>query len=108
MYHAAEWAKRLAETDSISDEAYDQARFDHEGAIAKLASLEAAVRLAEARVTESEQFNENMIIRAPFDGTVISKDAEVGESILPGGMGEASGRGSVVWPTTLPTGTASA
>jgi RND family efflux transporter MFP subunit len=37
-----------------------------------------------------------MYIRAPFDGTVISKDAEVGESILPGGMGEASGRGSVV------------
>ena len=37
-----------------------------------------------------------MIVRAPFDGTVISKDAEVGESILPGGMGEASGRGSVV------------
>jgi RND family efflux transporter MFP subunit len=27
---------------------------------------------------------------------VISKDAEVGESILPGGMGEASGRGSAV------------
>jgi RND family efflux transporter MFP subunit len=39
---------------------------------------------------------ENMFIRAPFDGTVISKDAEVGESILPGGMGEASGRGSAV------------
>ena len=37
-----------------------------------------------------------MFIRAPFDGTVISKDAEVGESILPGGMGDASGRGSVV------------
>jgi RND family efflux transporter MFP subunit len=27
---------------------------------------------------------------------VISKDAELGESIMPGGMGEASGRGSVV------------
>ncbi len=37
-----------------------------------------------------------MFIRAPFNGTVISKDAEVGESILPGGMGEASGRGSAV------------
>ncbi|MEY3226796.1 MAG: Macrolide export protein MacA, partial [Planctomycetota bacterium] len=32
----------------------------------------------------------------PFAGTVISKDAELGESIMPGGMGEASGRGSVV------------
>ena len=37
-----------------------------------------------------------MFVRAPFDGTVISKDAEKGESIMPGGMGEASGRGSVV------------
>lgn len=37
-----------------------------------------------------------MFIKAPFNGTVISKDAEVGESILPGGMGEASGRGSAV------------
>jgi RND family efflux transporter MFP subunit len=37
-----------------------------------------------------------MFVHAPFDGTVISKDAEVGESIMPGGMGEASGRGSVV------------
>ncbi len=31
----------------------------------------------------------------PFDGTVISKDAEEGESIQPGGMGGTSGRGSV-------------
>jgi HlyD family secretion protein len=37
-----------------------------------------------------------MFVRAPFAGTVISKDAELGESIMPGGMGEASGRGSVV------------
>ena len=37
-----------------------------------------------------------MFVRAPFDGTVISKDAELGVSIMPGGMGEASGRGSVV------------
>ncbi|HVJ85008.1 MAG TPA: efflux RND transporter periplasmic adaptor subunit, partial [Caulifigura sp.] len=63
---------------------------------AKRDTLDAAVALAEAKVQETEQFKENMIVRAPFDGTVISKDAEVGESILPGGMGEASGRGSVV------------
>jgi RND family efflux transporter MFP subunit len=59
-------------------------------------SLQAAITLAQARVQETEQLKENMIVKAPFDGTVISKDAEVGESILPGGMGEASGRGSVV------------
>ena len=32
----------------------------------------------------------------PFKGIVISKEAEEGESIMPGGMGAASGRGSVV------------
>ena len=89
-------AQKLEATGSISVEEFDQARFQHEGAVARRGSLQAAVSLSQARVEEAEQFNENMIIRAPFDGTVISKDAEVGESILPGGMGEASGRGSVV------------
>jgi RND family efflux transporter MFP subunit len=82
---------------SVSTEAeFDRVTFAHQAAVAKRATMEAAVKLQQARVQESEQFRENMIVRAPFDGTVISKDAEVGESILPGGMGEASGRGSVV------------
>ena len=80
----------------ISDAEFDQAKFQYQSAIARLTSLKAAITLAEARVREAEQLRENMFIRAPFDGTVITKDAEVGESILPGGMGEASGRGSVV------------
>lgn len=75
---------------------YDTARFQHDAAVARKDSLEAAIRLAEARVLEAKQLRENMFVRAPFAGTVISKDAEVGESIMPGGMGEASGRGSVV------------
>ena len=89
-------AMQLRDRKSIPDSEFDQAKFAYQAAVVRRDSLEAAVSLAEARVRESEQFNENMIIRAPFDGTVISKDAEVGESILPGGMGEASGRGSVV------------
>ena len=64
--------------------------------MARTDSLQARIALAEARVSEAEQLKANVFIRAPFNGTVISKDAEVGESILPGGMGEASGRGSVV------------
>ncbi len=75
---------------------YDAARFDTDAALARRASLEAALTLAEARVQEAQQLRENMFVRAPFAGTVISKDAELGESIMPGGMGEASGRGSVV------------
>jgi RND family efflux transporter MFP subunit len=86
----------LRASNALSEAEFDKIYFQHQSAMAKLATLRAAVQLAEAKVLENQQFKENMIVRAPFDGTVISKDAEVGESILPGGMGEASGRGSVV------------
>ena len=89
-------AIKLQPSRVITDTEFDIARFDHEAANAKIKSLNASVALAEARVREAEQLKENMFVRAPFDGTVISKDAEVGESILPGGLGEGSGRGSVV------------
>jgi RND family efflux transporter MFP subunit len=88
--------EKLRPSAAVSESEFDAVRFEHEAAIARLKSLEAAVALAEARVREAEQIKENMFVRAPFDGTVISKDAELGESIMPGGMGEASGRGSVV------------
>lgn len=88
--------EKLRKGKAISDAEYDKTRFDHQAAVARLDSMQAAIELAKARVREAEQLKENMFIRAPFDGTVIVKDAEVGESILPGGMGDASGRGSVV------------
>ena len=83
-------AKTIAAAD------FDAVESAHDAALARKASLEAALQLADARVEEAEQLLENMFVRAPFAGTVISKDAELGESIMPGGMGEASGRGSVV------------
>lgn len=89
-------ASELRASQSMSESEYEKKRFDYESKLARLESLKAEVQLAEARIAESEQLRENMFVRAPFDGTVISKDAEVGESIMPGGMGEASGRGSVV------------
>jgi RND family efflux transporter MFP subunit len=89
-------AEKLRPSNTLTEAEYDEAKFGYEGAIAKIESLKAAIELAEARVGEAEQLKENMFVRAPFDGTVISKDAEVGESILPGGMGESSGRGSVI------------
>jgi RND family efflux transporter MFP subunit len=89
-------AVKLQPSRTITETELDIARFEYEGAVAKIKSLKASVSLADARVREAEQVRENMFVRAPFDGTVISKDAEVGESILPGGLGEGSGRGSVV------------
>ncbi len=89
-------AERQWKSKTISDSEYDEKKFKHDGNVARRASLAAEIALAAARVREAEQMKENMFIKAPFNGTVISKDAEVGESILPGGMGEASGRGSAV------------
>ena len=63
---------------------------------ARLKSLEANVKFMRATTREIEATIRNMSIFAPFDGTVIEKGAEEGETITPGGMGAASGRGSVV------------
>ncbi|MBC7965025.1 MAG: efflux RND transporter periplasmic adaptor subunit [Fuerstia sp.] len=89
-------AQKSLAAKTIAAAEFDAAEAAHDAAVARKASLEAALQLAEARVEEAEQLLENMFVRAPFAGTVISKDAELGESIMPGGMGEASGRGSVV------------
>jgi RND family efflux transporter MFP subunit len=93
-----EWDRmeQLLSTRSISKSEADTVKYQYDSSVARLESMKADVALANARCKEAEQLRENMFIRAPFDGTVISKDAEVGESILPGGMGEASGRGSAV------------
>ena len=92
-----EWqrSQRLRQSRSLSETEYDQARFAYKSARAKYDSMKADIELSEAQRRQTEQLRENMFIRAPFDGTVISKDAEVGESIMPGGMGGGSGRGSV-------------
>jgi len=85
----------LRKSRSVSATEFDQARFAYKSAMAKYESMQADIALSEAQRMQTEQLRENMFIRAPFDGTVISKDAEVGESIMPGGMGGGSGRGSV-------------
>lgn len=64
-------------------------------AAARLRSLEANLKLQTAGMKEVEETIRNMTIYAPFDGTIVVKGAEEGETITPGGMGAASGRGSV-------------
>jgi len=83
---------RLASTRSTLERAetsYNAAQAIHNARVA-------AVAAAKAAVVEAEEAIRNMFIYAPFDGTVVTKDAEKGESIMPGGMGASSGRGSVI------------
>ncbi len=63
-----------------------QARFDR---------VEAGIRAAEAGVTSAEVAFENTRIRAPFDGTVLTKNADVGEVFAPFAS-SANSRGAVV------------
>lgn len=58
-------------------------------------SLLANISIAEARIRAAEVALENMIIRAPFDGTVLTKNAEVGEIVAPFGAATTS-RAAVV------------
>jgi len=75
---------------------FETADAQRDASAARLEALRQAVAVAEAEVQVAEARRQNMIVRAPFAGTVISKDAQVGETITTGGMGAASGRGSIV------------
>ena len=62
----------------------------------KVESATAQIASAQARIGNMQAQIEYANIRAPFDGIVISKDAEVGETVAPAIFGGTSTRGSVV------------
>ncbi|MDZ4657627.1 MAG: efflux RND transporter periplasmic adaptor subunit [Bythopirellula sp.] len=88
--------RQLLERDAGTVEAVEQAETAYQVAQATQQARVAALDAAKSNVTEAEEAVKNMFIYAPFDGTVVTKDAEQGESIMPGGMGASSGRGSVI------------
>jgi RND family efflux transporter MFP subunit len=88
--------RQLLERNAGTIEAVEQAETAFQIAQATLAARQASLQSAESSVVEAEEGIKNMFIYAPFDGTVVTKDAEQGESIMPGGMGASSGRGSVI------------
>ena len=92
-------AKRLVKlrvSNHSSVEELEAAETARDMCAARVDALQEAVKLMGASAKEVEETIQNMHILAPFDGTVVSKESEVGETITPGGMGAASGRGSVV------------
>jgi RND family efflux transporter MFP subunit len=69
---------------------------------ARLTAALARKRSAEAGLNMAEASNDNTIIRAPFSGTVLRKDAEVGEVVAPS-VGGGLTRGAVVTLADLQT-----
>jgi RND family efflux transporter MFP subunit len=64
---------------------------------ARVTSSEAAIASARARVRVTEEALENTNVRAPFDGVVIKKRAEVGETVSPFGVaGQSSREGGAI------------
>jgi HlyD family secretion protein len=64
---------------------------------ARVTSSEAAIRSAQARVRVTEEARENASVRAPFNGVVIKKRAEVGETVSPFGVaGQATREGGAI------------
>ncbi|MGB5528718.1 MAG: efflux RND transporter periplasmic adaptor subunit [Ignavibacteriaceae bacterium] len=71
-----------------SQQALDQAEANYKTLLANIDIAQAGIRVAEVAL-------ENMIIRAPFNGTVLTKNAEVGEIVAPFGASTTS-RAAVV------------
>ena len=64
---------------------------------ARVKSAEAAIASSRARVRVTEAALENTNVRAPFNGVVIKKRAEVGETVSPFGVqGQASREGGAI------------
>lgn len=79
----------------ISTQAFEQLESSLTEVEARLASQEARILADQAAVEVARANLENTVIRAPFAGTVLRKDAEVGELVAPTN-GSGLTRGAVV------------
>src|SRR4029079_17831883 len=91
-----ERAKRLLEQQVISQHDLEDAQTKADLAQASLASARAQLGVADATL-------ENTRVRAPLDGTVLRKDAEVGEIVAPAAAGGGLTRTAIVTMADLRT-----
>ena len=73
----------LAAKQLVSTAELDRAKANYESLQAQLANREAGVVLAQRRIAIEQQFLDDLELRAPFAGVVISKDSQPGEMISP-------------------------
>lgn len=67
----------------ISPQALDTAKTTAESLHSKIALTKEQVRAADSHVGVAQEDAKNCIVRAPFDGIVVSKDAQRGEIVSP-------------------------
>ncbi len=94
--------KALSDKDLVTLEELDVAEARLRRSRAAVRSSRSAVNLAQAEIQAVQIEVANTFIRAPFDGTVMQKLAEVGEMVAPM-AGAANSRGSVATIANLRT-----
>lgn len=67
----------------VSEVALDQAQSEVAALRARLEASRSQVKVAEGTVRVREQDLDDLLVRAPFDGVVVSKDAQPGEIVSP-------------------------
>jgi RND family efflux transporter MFP subunit len=89
--------RALAKDGITTDAALTGAQSAAAVSAARVKTAEAAIASAHARVRVTQEAIENANVRAPFDGVVIKKRAEVGETVSPFGVaGQASREGGAI------------
>jgi len=76
-------AESLRKSGVVSEQALDTARTTSDSLHSKIALTKEQIRAAAARIEIARQDVDNCTVRAPFDGIVVSKDAQRGEMVSP-------------------------
>lgn len=87
--------KKLITEQMVRQADFDMAEARYKRAAATVQAVEASIGVAQAAVSVAEIAVENTNIRAPFAGTVLTKNADVGEIVAPFGASSTS-RAAVV------------
>jgi RND family efflux transporter MFP subunit len=77
--------KSLREAGAVSEQAFDTAEARYKKAVASETSARFGVDRAEASIKVAEVNLEYSYIRAPFEGVILTKNADVGEVVAPFG-----------------------
>jgi RND family efflux transporter MFP subunit len=74
---------KLRQEGLVTEADVDQARADVDGTDARINALRQQINVAERQIDVQKTDLDNTIIRAPFSGVAISKDAQPGEMVSP-------------------------